>query len=305
MIGIDLFAGAGGFTEGAEQAGVKIVWAGNHWRLACDWYAANHPLTVPKCQDLQQADWREVPSHDIQLSSPACQGHSPARGKDRPHHDEMRSTAWAVVSCAEYHRSQLIIIENVPEFLNWSLYPAFENALHLLGYSVAPHILDAADHGVPQNRERLFLVCSLSKNPLWLKLPKRPHTPIANVIQWDAYPWNPIDRPGRSLSTLRRAAAGRAEFGDRFVAPFYGCGSGLKGRSIDRPIGTITTRDRWAVFDGDRMRMLQITEYMAGMGFPSGYKLPLKPKRLAIHLLGNAVPPAEAADILNAVRSAA
>jgi DNA (cytosine-5)-methyltransferase 1 len=95
---VDLFAGLGGFSTGATQAGARVVWAANHWRAAVDLHAANHPGTEHACQDLHQTDWSTVPAHDILLASPACQGHSHARGKERPHHDAQRSTAWAVVS---------------------------------------------------------------------------------------------------------------------------------------------------------------------------------------------------------------
>lgn len=156
MQAIDLFAGIGGFSEGAKQAKVRVVWAANHWRLAVEFHSANHPEAIHVCQDLHQADWREVPRHDVCLASPACQGHSKARGKERPYHDALRSTAWAVVSCLEYHRSPFAVVENVPEFLDWSLYPSWADALGRLGYSLAPHIIDSADHGVPQHRLRMF-----------------------------------------------------------------------------------------------------------------------------------------------------
>lgn len=300
MEAIDLFAGAGGFSEGARMAGVKVKWAANHWRQAVEFHSRNHPETEHACQDLQQADWREVPRHDVVLASPACQGHSKARGKEKPHHDALRSTAWAVVSCLECHRSPFGVVENVPEFLDWSLYPSWEDALRRLGYAVSPHVIDSADHGVPQHRVRMFLVLSRSKAPLKLDLPKRQHRSIADVIEWDAHDWRPIDRPGRSQKTLQRVAAGRAEFGSRFVAPYYSSGSGLTGRSIHRPIGTITTRDRWAVVDGDRMRMLQVPEAKAAMGFPARYTLPETHKD-ALFMLGNAVCPPVAADILAAI----
>ncbi|MGH8758958.1 MAG: DNA cytosine methyltransferase, partial [Burkholderiales bacterium] len=90
MKAIDLFAGAGGFSTGAQMAGCKVVWAANHWPTAVDIHAANHPGTMHACQDLRQTDWRDVPAHDILLASPACQGHSRARGKERPHHDAMQ-----------------------------------------------------------------------------------------------------------------------------------------------------------------------------------------------------------------------
>jgi len=56
VIAIDLFAGLGGFTEGAEQAGVKVVWTANHWSDAVEAHKRNHPDAHHVCQDLQQAD---------------------------------------------------------------------------------------------------------------------------------------------------------------------------------------------------------------------------------------------------------
>lgn len=50
MVGIDLFAGAGGFTTGAAAAGVRMVWAANHWPVAVEWHTANHPDTAHACQ---------------------------------------------------------------------------------------------------------------------------------------------------------------------------------------------------------------------------------------------------------------
>lgn len=43
MIAVDLFAGAGGFSAGAAMAGVHVAWAANHWPIAVQWHAANHP----------------------------------------------------------------------------------------------------------------------------------------------------------------------------------------------------------------------------------------------------------------------
>lgn len=303
MNAVDFFAGAGGFTTGAMQAGCKVLWAANHWRESVDIHEANHPGIVHACQDLEQADWRQVPAHDLQLASPACQGHSPARGKEKAHHDALRSTAWAVVSAAEYHLPMACVTENVPEFMKWALYPAWRSAMQALGYSVAPHIIDAADHGVPQHRQRLFLVMTRSKSPLVLDLPKREHLGASSVVRFDQGRWSQIQKPGRSLATLARIERGRKSFGSRFVMPYYGNGSGLTGRSLARPFGTITTRDRWAVVDGDRMRMLTKDENREAMGFPVGYILPTQHKA-AVHMLGNAVCPPLVCDLLTALQLA-
>lgn len=304
LTAIDLFAGAGGFSTGAVLAGCRVAWAANHWPTAVRWHAANHPGTVHTCQDLQQADFRDAPAHDILLASPACQGHSPARGVERPHHDAQRATAWAVVTCAEVHRPGAVVVENVPAFADWLLYQPWCAAMHALGYALAPMVLDAADSGVPQHRRRLFIVATRSRHPIELELPRRAHVPASAVVDFSAGRWSPVEKPGRSRATLARVAAGRQRFGARFVAPYYGSGSGETGRSLDRPIGTVTTRARWALIDGDRMRMVLASEGREFMGFPAGYQLPANEAQ-AWHLLGNAVAPAQACDVISALREAA
>ncbi|MFD2271784.1 DNA cytosine methyltransferase [Undibacterium arcticum] len=59
MNAIDLFAGAGGFSTGAQMAGCNVVWAANHWQQAVDTHAANHPDAQHVCQDLHQANWEK------------------------------------------------------------------------------------------------------------------------------------------------------------------------------------------------------------------------------------------------------
>jgi len=301
---IDLFAGAGGFTTGAVMAGCRVVWAGNHSRAAVDVHARNHPGTAHACQDLQQIDWGEVPRHDLQLASPACQGHSRARGKERRRHDAQRATAWAVVSAAEHHRPRGIVVENVPEFERWALYGAWCAALRALGYAIASHVRDAADHGVPQHRRRLFVVATRSKHPVQLRFRDREHRPASSVIDFAAGTWSKVRQAGRAQATIDRVANGRKTFGARFVVPYYGSGSGLTGRSLDRPIGTITTRDRWAVIDGARMRMLTVDENRRAMAFAARYELPAQHKE-AVLMLGNAVPPPMARDVVRALLRAA
>ena len=303
---VDLFSGLGGWSTAARQAGARVLWAANHWQSAVEWHSANHPETEHVFQDLHQADWSRVPAHDLLLASPCCQGHSKARGKlsGNPQHDASRSTAWAVVSALEFHRPEASVVENVAEFLSWPLYPAWAMAIEALGYSIAPHLVDCADLGVPQNRERLFLVLTRSRSPLRLQLPKLEHVAAATFLDFEAGNWSQIHKPGRAEATLRRVANGRQAFGDRFVMPYYGKGSGTTGRNLERPIGTLTTRDRWALVDGDRMRMLTADEVLLGQSFPKGTKRPPQ-HALTVHLAGNAVPPAAGREVILALQKAA
>ena len=296
---IDLFAGFGGFTEGAEAAGIEVKWAANHSSLAVKYHRLNHPGTEVVQQDLQQANFMDAPRTDIMLASPCCQGHGNAAGKKRnsPSHDKSRNTAMSVVTAAEIHRHDAFVVENVKEFLEWTLYPAWKHAMELLGYTLANHIVDAADYGVPQHRERLLIVGTKSKAPLFLDPLKQIHIPASSFIEWDApHTWRKV--ADKCLKTRQRVENGRRAFGDTFLAPFYGGGSGLTGRSLDRPVGTITTVDRWALIRGDEIRVLQPSENRAGMGFRRSFILP-KVKREATHGLGNAVPPPLATAYLN------
>ncbi|MFJ2362518.1 DNA cytosine methyltransferase [Pseudomonas sp. NPDC087697] len=303
---IDLFSGFGGWTRGGVEAGLKVLWAANHWPEAVKWHTANNPDTKHVCQDLHQANWCEVPKTDVGLASPCCHGHTPARGKENgnPQHDSSRSTAWAVVSAAEALRQDAWVVENVPGFMNWTLYPAWTDAMRRLGYQLAPHIVDCADLGVPQHRVRLFMVCTRSKAPLHLQLQQQQHVPARSIIDFEAGKWSLIEKAGRAEATLSRVKNGRKAFGERFVMPYYGRGSGMTGRSLDRPIGTITTLDRWAIVDGDRMRMITANEAMAAQSFP-GDTLRPDNHRLTMHMTGNAVPPLAGQRIIEALKAAA
>jgi DNA (cytosine-5)-methyltransferase 1 len=302
LTAIDLFAGLGGFTVAAQSVGINVIFAANHWKAAVQYHSANHPGTAHSCQDLHQADWEQVPAHDILLASPCCQGHSKARGKDRPHSDKSRATAWAVVSCAEFHKPAGIVVENVTEFLNWTLYPSWKMALEALGYALSVNVFDAADAGVPQNRERVFIVGTRSKSPLTINPPAALHSPASKIIDWSAGNWSDVIQPDRAAATIVRARHGWETIGERFCFSYYG--NTKTARPLSRPIGTITTRDRWAVVDGKRMRMLRVREACRAMGFPEHYYLPRNTKT-AMHLLGNAVPPPLAAHVLSEIRRAA
>lgn len=289
---VDLFAGMGGTSLGASQAGLRVLVSANHWVAAVATHRLNHPEVDHYCQDLQQADFYTWPDFDVLLASPACQGHSKARGKERPRHDATRSTAWAVVSAAEAKRPRYLVVENVEDYTRWQLYPQWRSCLEALGYSLTEQVLNAADFGVPQERRRLFIVGVHEDAGPALSIPqgREAHVAAETILDPDADNWSPIERPGRAAATLRRIENGRARFGTRFLAPFWGSGSGTTGRSLDRPLGTVTTRDRYSLVDGERMRMLTAREYLRAQGFPNDYRLPPIHK-LAVHLIGNAVPP--------------
>lgn len=188
--------------------------------------------------------------------------------------------------------------------MDWALYPAWLAAVQALGYQVAPHIVDCADLGVPQHRIRLFLVLTRSRAPLMLQIQRQEHVPATSFLDFNSGKWSLIDKPGRATATLARVANGRDRFGDQFIMPYYGKGSGLTGRDMGRPIGTITTLDRWALVRGDEMRMLSANEALAAQSFPANTLRPDN-HRLTMHMAGNAVPPLAGQRVIEAYLAAA
>jgi len=290
---IDYFAGAGGFTLGATDAGAEVVEAINHWPLAVKVHATNHPSVIHRCEDLTRFNPACLQDADGLVSSPACQGHARARGvasgaEGDTRWDASRATAWSVIDYAEVRRPRWVVVENVPDFRRWALFAPWLDALARLGYATRVQVCDAALWGVPQHRPRVIVTAMRGRREAPAVEPPRGVTlaPIGDVIWWDEGVWTPVAT--KVEATRARVARGRAAFGRRFVMPYNGSGSGLTGRSLDRPLGTVTAADRWAVVDGDHMRMLTVAELTAAMDFPVGYALP--PRREdATKMLGNAI----------------
>jgi DNA (cytosine-5)-methyltransferase 1 len=297
---IDLFAGFGGLSLGAQRAGADVLWAANHWDYAVQTHATNHPNTQHVCQDLRQADWTKLPSYELMLAAPACQGHSQAsQPKRRLYHDALRATAWAVVDCADVTSPRALVVENVPDFLRWRLYPLWRQALEVLGYHLQELVLTASLHGVPQRRQRLLIVGT--RRPVRLDVQKdAQELPFGPHVEWDAPGWRPLSEASEGAQERFRRA--QANHGPRCLSQHV---TGHSGSPLDEPIRTITTKDQWVVLDGRRYRPLTEREYARAMGFPDSYTWAPARRRDVVRGLGNAVPPPLAERVVRAVLEAA
>ncbi len=302
MRAVDLFAGFGGFTLGATLAGVDVVWAANHWPLAVEVHAANHPGTQHACQDLRQANWSSLPAYDLLLAAPACQGHSPASQPGRrPYHNELRATAWAVVDCADATEPRALVVENVTRFRAWRLYPTWLDALRKLGYHVTEHVVDAAEHGVPQRRRRLFVVGTRTGKRVELGRTLTRERPFAECIDDMAAGWRLIRSASPGARDRMREAQKRT--GRRCLVQHT---TGHRGVPLTEAIRTITTKDHWVLVDGDAYRWLTMRELARGMSFPESYRWPEGLARnIVAKGLGNAVCPLVGRDVVQAVKEAA
>jgi DNA (cytosine-5)-methyltransferase 1 len=177
----DLFCGAGGSSTGAYRAlrelGIPMrLVAANHWPTAIETHTRNHPWAEHYCVDLETARPRElVPEGvlDLLMASPTCTYHSRARG-GRPVNDQQRMDPWHVVRWCTELRVHRIMIENVPEFVDWGpcdirtgrpikrrrgeYFRAWCDALRAIGFRIDWRVLCCADYGDPTTRRRFFMI---------------------------------------------------------------------------------------------------------------------------------------------------
>lgn len=102
-------------------------------------------------------------------------------------------------------------------------------------------------------------------------------------------------------ATRERVQNGRTQFGEVFLDAAYG--SARSGRSIDKPLGTVTTVNKHSLVIGDKIRPLSIKEQAAAQTFDESYIWP-KSTVLTKMMIGNAVPPVMAQRVTSAVLAA-
>jgi DNA (cytosine-5)-methyltransferase 1 len=306
---IDLFCGAGGSTYGAITAGVNVVAGFDIWDLAIKAYETNFPKAKTFQRDLRSFSHGEIEGInsslgkiDLILASPECTNHSKAKGAAE-RSEESKETAFEAVRFAEVIKPSWIVLENVVEFGTWNRFKDLLEDLWRIGYFVRQISLNSKDFGVPQSRERLFLLCSLSGKTEEPVFRQKKIKPVSSIIDTSGnYGFTPLRKEGRAEYTIKSAERAISELGNStpFLLVYYG--SARKGNSgwqtIDEPLGTITTLDRFAYVvpskSGHMMRMLQPEELKLAMGFKSNYKLGSidgLTRRDRIKLMGNGVCP--------------
>jgi len=300
---VDLFAGVGGFTHGAKEAGATCLTAVELAPAAAEYHHLNHPEVDAVEADLSSFRVDRLPAHDILLASPPCTGFTPARGADKAGHQAARKLSWACVKALKAHRPPAAIVENVPEFLRWSEFPAWETACVRLGYSVSGHLVDSARFGVPQNRVRAILVLTRTKARLRLKEPDLARVSADQALNWHKGRWISWKSKPLNQRVMDQIDYGRSRGWFRFLAPYYGSGSGRRARSPSLPVGTITSFDGWRLVYGEHSRMMTRSEYILVAGFPESYVLPNR-KNDVVTMVGKAITPAVAKWACEGVMSA-
>ena len=298
---IDLFSGGGGSSWGASKAGVKIVAAFDRCGLAAKTHKNNFPDSKFFRGKIENRNLKKLKEGlgriDLILASPECTSHSPAKGNKRPC-EKSKNTAFQVIRFAKALKPRWIVVENVVSMRRWSRYEEFKKKLEHQGYQVCEQVLNSMHFGVPQSRRRLFLLCDRKRTPKKIRVAyKSPPTAKTLVNLNGEYGYTPLYKKNRAKATLARARRALRRLGLKkpFLLVYYGSDAAGGWQSLNRPLRTITTVDRFAIVKrsshGREMRMLQVPELQTAMGM-KGMSFEHGTRRERIKILGNAVCPA-------------
>lgn len=156
---IDLFAGLGGFRLALESLGAKCVYS-NEWdEPVRKVYEANFWDTPDN--DITQVNEKEVPDHDILCAGFPCQAFS-ISGKQRGFEDSRGTLFFDVARIVKEKKPKVVFMENVKNFAshdNGNTLEVVKNTMEELGYVFYQKVLNAVDYGIPQKRERIYMVC--------------------------------------------------------------------------------------------------------------------------------------------------
>jgi len=157
---IDLFAGIGGFRLGLERNGFKHVWSNDINKYASQIYTNRFGEANHVTGDIRTIDPRNIPSHDLLCAGFPCQAFSVA-GKRQGFKDTRGTLFFEICRIAEHHRPSLLLLENVKGLLSHDggrTFATILEALEELGYWWEYQVLNSKHFGVPQNRERVFII---------------------------------------------------------------------------------------------------------------------------------------------------
>ena len=158
---IDLFAGCGGFRLGMESAGFSTVFANDIDPRSQRTYEVNTPHIDFKCGSLVDIDPNNLPDFDCLTGGFPCQPFS-VSGKGLGFEDTRGTLFFNIAEILRVKRPQMFLLENVKQLYHHDEGRTFKRILEVLrenlGYDVHYKVLNTKDFGIPQNRERVFIV---------------------------------------------------------------------------------------------------------------------------------------------------
>ncbi|MBI2825944.1 MAG: DNA cytosine methyltransferase [Planctomycetia bacterium] len=220
IVGIDLFAGAGGMSLGARLAGVHVRLAVESDQHAARTYAANHPTTQIFNEDIRRLNGTKLKrvltgrAPTVVFGGPPCQGFSYSNQRTRSPDNPENWLFLEFLRVVRVVKPDWVVFENVKGIVDTAGGVFLEQVvdrLGRLGYKTRHGLLNAMHFGVPQNRARFFLVGSRHGVDFKMPSPMR-HAPLTVM---DAIQDLPRLANGASVSRMPYRHAASSQYARR------------------------------------------------------------------------------------------
>ena len=280
---VDCFAGIGGLRLGFEPHGVECVWSCEYNAHAAETYRRN--FGEDPTGDITLQDPYAIPDHDILLAGWPCQDNSP-QGKRLGLRGDQSSKITYIYDILRAKTPRAFLLENVDYLLSRPMERDFKSVIDGVtraGYHVHRSLLNARNFGLPQNRERVFIV-GFDPDIGRFEFPDGgpPATNIEEFLEQEvAERYYLLEE---QYETIRK---GRLEQADiRNNHGYHFIRDGFAATLLANPD---KRKDNIWIDDEGRMRYLTPREYARLQGFPDDFLLPSSDAK-AYRQVGNSVP---------------
>lgn len=308
---IDLFAGIGGIRLGFEQAmDIDTIFVSEIDPKAKETYFNNFTENIAVADDITAVQEQDIPHFNICLAGFPCQAFSIA-GKQQGFDDNYKGVSrgtlfFDVVRICEYHKPEVIFCENVKNLVSHDrgrTFKVIKGALEEIGYKVFHQVLNSKDFGVPQNRERIYIVAFREDiapdNFVFPAGESYNETSLGDILDPSPIP-SKYYLSDVYLQTLRNHKARHAAKGNGFgyvirdldgIAGTIVCGGMGKERNLiidNREHSMVPTTKIKGEINKEDVRKMTPREWARLQGFPEDFKLSLADTNL-YKQMGNSV----------------
>ena len=291
---VSLFSGAGGLDLGFIKAGHEIIWANDNFQDAVKTYRKNIGSHIV-CEDISNIPSDEIPEHDILIGGFPCQGFSVANAK-RGEHDERNKLYLELLRILVDKQPKFFLAENVKGIMSLMQGKIFEMIISdfkKAGYKIKHQVLNAANYGVPQKRERVIILGVRNDVDFNLEYPEPTHTEnptlFNNKTSWVSIgaALNNIPEPEEEHSLTNHTYS-------KFKLKFNGY-LGNRANDPTKPAPTVTARgdEKGGVVvlhHPNNHRRMSVRELALTQSFPIDFIFEGN-NSSAYRQIGNAVPP--------------
>lgn len=298
---IDLFAGIGGIRLGFDMTKrVKNVFSAEIDKYACETYKVNFGES-PQC-DITTIDEKKLPDFDILLAGFPCQAFSIA-GRRGGFEDTRGTLFFHVARMIKEKQPKAFLLENVKGLTHHDggkTLGTIMNVLeHDLGYTVYSQLLNAKDYGVPQKRERIYIVGFKNETDFEFPKPKTLKLKIKDIMEKEVVS-SKYYLSNTYLQTLKNHRSRHEEKGNGFgyeivdsngIANTIVVGGMGKERNLlydDRLTNFQPVTNIKGEINKDYIRKMTPREWARLQGFPDSYKIPVSDAQ-AYKQFGNSV----------------